>query len=146
MSRHGYALVVALAGVMLISGALVFLLRATAALISTRRELALREEALRRAEGSLERARSAVAAGRLTANGKADFDGTPVTCSAAPGGVRLEAMVELDSPGRGAARRPESRQGVRVAWDLTRSAEAGWTRTGWQARDETLLAARGPRR
>jgi hypothetical protein len=145
MRPRGYALVVALVCVMLMTAGIILLTRATVGLVAARRSAALREAALRKAEDTLERGRVQVESGRLAAGQTTTLEGIPVACAGTPRGLRLEALVELarPMPPAGAKGSPGVRRGVRVAWELERAGEARWRRADWQARDETLLDAAG---
>jgi Tfp pilus assembly protein PilX len=145
MRPRGFALLFALASVMAITGAVILLGSALAAQIQARRQAALREAALRCAESALEQACLAVEARGLAAGRTGEFGGLTVSCSALPGGLRLEVLAEL-APPRPGAKVSGVRRGVRVAWDLADAGRSGWIRGGWQARDETLVdAPRKPR-
>lgn len=146
MRPRGYALIVAIFCVMLVTAGVILLTRATVGLVAARRSAALREAALRKAEDTLERGRLQVESGRLAPGQTTTLDGISVAALTTPRGLRLETLVELARPlpPPGAKASPGVRRGVRVAWELERGGPwQSWRRADWQARDETLLDAAG---
>lgn len=128
--QRGFALVIALASIMVVFGAVIFLGNASAGRVRAKDAEHQREQALRQAESALEMARVRTPA----IPGTFTFEGATVALSTIKGGIRAEAFVLFPEARAGTKRgTPRVKRGVRVSWDLI---EGRWT--AWRARTETV--------
>ncbi|MCW8131091.1 MAG: hypothetical protein KIS92_12150 [Planctomycetota bacterium] len=137
MRRRGFALLLALAALAVMGAAVLLIARVGMDRILDQRARDRRESALRAGEAALQRARSALAAGKTPANGDFDAGGQAVACKIQENTALLETLAACDP-----APPPKSkalRRMLRITWTLARpNASAPWALAEWNAKDEVL--------
>lgn len=137
MRSRGFALLLALAALAVMGTAVLLVARVGMDRLLDQRARERRETALRDGEAALQRARSALLAGKAPANGDFDAGGQAVVCRVQETIAVLETLAACDP-----AIPPKSkalRRMLRITWTLTRAnASAPWTLAAWDAKDEVL--------